>query len=55
METKMKEMQEEAGKERQRVEAEYNRQMTNLDRHLREASNASKAERARLEGEIRRL
>jgi len=55
METKMKETQEEARKERQRVEVKYNRHMADLDRHLHEASNASKAERARSEGEVRRL
>ena len=48
-------MQEEAKKERQRAQAEYNRQMADLSHRLQETSNVSKAERARLEGEIKRL
>ncbi|KAF9653408.1 P-loop containing nucleoside triphosphate hydrolase protein [Thelephora ganbajun] len=55
MEVKMKEMEQEARKERQRAEAEYNRQMADLNKRLQEVANASKAERERLERDIKRL
>jgi hypothetical protein len=47
MDERMKEMEREARRERQRSEAEY--------RRLQETSSASRAERERLQWEIRRL
>ena len=55
MEVKMRKMEQEAKRERQRAEAEYNRQMTDLNRRLESATNASKAERERMQWEMRML
>ena len=52
MKAKMREMEQEAKRDRQRTEAEHSRQMAGLNWRLQEAS---RAERQRLEWEIRRL
>ena len=54
MEVKMREMEKEV-KERDRVEVEYRKQLTDLDRRLRDTNSVSAADRARLEEEVRRL
>ena len=55
MEAKIKEMEQEAKRERQRIDAEHNRQMAELNRKLQDAANMSRADRERLEGEIKKL
>jgi len=55
MEAKMREMEREARRERLRVEAECNRQIADLNRCLREAVNASAADREKLLQEMQRL
>ena len=55
MEVRMREMEQEAKREKQRAEADHNRQVADLNRRLQETSSASRAERERMEGEIRRL
>ena len=54
MEVMMNKMDPEA-RERERGEAEYYRQLTELNRRLRDAANTSAADQAMLKGEIKRL
>ena len=54
-EAKMKEMEQEAKEGRERAEAEYDRKLAALTSRLRHTPNASAADRAEWEQEIRRL
>ena len=49
VEARMKEIEQELREERERAEGECKRQLADLDRRLRDAGNASVADRARLE------
>ena len=53
MEVRVIEMEQEAGKERERIEAERDQQLADLDHHFQDAINASARDPARLEQEVR--
>ena len=55
MDAKVKEIEEEAKRERQRAEAQYNQQITDLTKLLQDTSNASKADREKWQGELKAL
>ena len=54
MEARAIEMEQEARKERERIDAEHNRQLADLNRRLQDVINASATDRARLEQEARK-